>query len=281
MCGTADVYLTVGTKLEHNNYTGFEYQPSVRLAWLASERQTLWAAVSRAVRIPARLNEDLSLFAPVPLTPPLYINVEGNKEFDAEKLLAFEAGWRMAFTATLSADLALYHHDYRQLFSQELAGGIELVQAPRPYLLLPAVQANRLEGEVYGSTLELSWRPVPVWRLDFQLAAIDFDLDRRPGSTDVNGPKIAGNSPNVEGGLYSWLSLPHGVNFYTGVRWVNERPNQNVPSYWAVDLNLQWQLRQDLELAARIENANDARHLEFGDGREIERGYLVTLEWAF
>lgn len=275
------VFLTLGSKLEHNNYTGFEYQPSVRLAWLASERQTLWAAISRAVRIPARLNEDLSLHAPVPINPPLYVNVEGRKDFDAEKLFAIEGGWRIAFTEALAADLSLYHHDYRRLLSQEPGGPIVAVPGPPPYLLLPVVQANGLEGEVYGGTLELKWQPVRAWRLDFQLAAIDFDLDLDAGSTDVNGLNVGGNSPDLQGALYSWLALPHGLSLYTGVRWVDDLPNQDVPSYWAVDLNLQWQLRPDLEAAVRVENLNDERHLEFGEGRAIERGCLVTLEWTF
>lgn len=275
------VFLTLGTKLEHNNYTGLEYQPSARLTWLATDKQTLWAAASRAVRVPARLNEDLSLFAPVPFTPPLYVNVEGNDDFDSEKLFSIEAGWRVAFTEALSGDLALYHNDYRRLLSQELRGGISLVPGPRPYLLLPAVQLNRNEGEVYGGTAELRWQPVRMWRLDFQVSAIEFDLDRSPGGTDVNGLTVEGNSPDVQAALYSWLSLPYGVSVYTGVRWVNDLPTQNVPSYWAVDLNLQWQITAGLEASARIENVNDASHLEFGEGREIERGYLLGLEWTF
>ena len=49
-----DVTLTLGTKVEHNDYTGFEVQPSGRLQWNVTPKQTLWAAVSRAVRTPSQ-----------------------------------------------------------------------------------------------------------------------------------------------------------------------------------------------------------------------------------
>jgi iron complex outermembrane recepter protein len=50
------LHLTLGAKLEHDPYTDFEFQPSVRLAWRAADRHTLWGAVSRAVRTPSRLD---------------------------------------------------------------------------------------------------------------------------------------------------------------------------------------------------------------------------------
>ena len=52
--------LTVGSKLEHNDYTGFEYEPDARLSWTFDSSQALWGAVSRAVRTPSRIDRDLS-----------------------------------------------------------------------------------------------------------------------------------------------------------------------------------------------------------------------------
>jgi iron complex outermembrane receptor protein len=48
------LFLTVGTKLEHNDFTGFDLSPSVRLAWTPNLRNTFWAAASRANRTPSR-----------------------------------------------------------------------------------------------------------------------------------------------------------------------------------------------------------------------------------
>ncbi len=41
-------YLTLGSKFEHNDYSGSETQPNVRLSWLVSERQSFWMAASRS-----------------------------------------------------------------------------------------------------------------------------------------------------------------------------------------------------------------------------------------
>src|SRR2546429_216856 len=53
------VYLTVGSKLEHNDYSGFEFEPSDRLQWHPESTQLLWGAISRAVRTPSRYDRDL------------------------------------------------------------------------------------------------------------------------------------------------------------------------------------------------------------------------------
>ena len=89
--------VTLGSKLEHNDYTGFEHQPSARLAWTPTSQQTLWTAISRAARTPARIDRDFYLF----LTPSLPL-IAGD-DFDSEKLVACEAGWRLQPDANLSS----------------------------------------------------------------------------------------------------------------------------------------------------------------------------------
>ena len=44
--------LILGSKFEYNDYTGFEVQPSGRLLWTPDRKQSVWAAISRAVRTP-------------------------------------------------------------------------------------------------------------------------------------------------------------------------------------------------------------------------------------
>ena len=79
------LHLTLGTKLEHNDYTGFEVQPSARLAWKLSQQQTLWGAISRAIRAPSRIDRDL-------VVPPVTF---GSPDFESEKLRAYELGYRV------------------------------------------------------------------------------------------------------------------------------------------------------------------------------------------
>ena len=50
---------TIGSKVEHNDYTGFEVEPNVRLEWGFAPGQALWSAISRAARTPSRFDRDL------------------------------------------------------------------------------------------------------------------------------------------------------------------------------------------------------------------------------
>ncbi len=279
---TDELELTVGTKLERNDYSGTEHQPSVRLAWAFTQTQLLWAAASRAVRIPARLNEDLVLTAPValPNMPPVYIRVAGSEDFEAEELEAYELGYRARVGERLSFDVALFRHDYDKLFSQEPLG-VTAVPGPPAYIVLDAVQANLIEGEATGGTFVATWQPLGRLRFQLQYSRLDLDLGLKPGGHDEGRLGIAGNSPETQAALYTNLVLPLDLNLHVGVRHVDELPNLGVPSYDAVDLSLSWEPSERLRASLTVMNANDACHLEFGDGHYIERSALVRVVWTF
>ncbi len=87
---------TIGSKFEHNDYTGFEWQPSTRLALLIDEHHTLWGSISRAVRTPNRTMEDVAFtVAAAPGAPPRLLKLVGNDDVDSEELIAYEAGYRV------------------------------------------------------------------------------------------------------------------------------------------------------------------------------------------
>ncbi|MEX2124184.1 MAG: TonB-dependent receptor [Woeseia sp.] len=276
-------FLTLGVKLEHNDYTDYEFQPNVRLTWPVDDRQTLWAAVSRAVRIPARLNTDLRLTAPVSvpaLGVPLYVNVFGREDYQSEEVIAAELGYRVQFDDNLSLDLALYHNDYNNLQTQEQQS-FAPVGDPLEYFLLSATLDNLMEGESYGGTLVANWQPTAIWRLQFQYAYIDFDLQLKPGSQNDDALSIAGNSPHNQFAVHSYLELPHDLDFYTGIRYVDRLPSMGVPSRTAVDLSLGWRPRERLRTSLTVRNLNDDTHLEFGGGNLIERSVYFMATWTF
>ncbi|MEW6159067.1 MAG: TonB-dependent receptor, partial [Verrucomicrobiota bacterium] len=80
--------LTLGSKFEHNDYTGLEIQPNARLLWTPHRNHSVWGAVSRAVRSPARFEHDVRAW----FIPPPSMLV-GNPEFESESLLAYELGY--------------------------------------------------------------------------------------------------------------------------------------------------------------------------------------------
>jgi iron complex outermembrane receptor protein len=278
------LYLTLGAKLEHNDYTGFEQQPNVRVTWLPGDRQTIWGAASRAVRVPARLNTDVMLFAPVALPglPPLYINVNGDPEFDSEELDAYEAGYRLQVNENLSLDVAVFDNYYDHLQTNEALTGIVPVTGPPPYLLLSARLGNLMEGETYGGTAVVTWQPLSRWRLQFQVSSLEMDLRTKPGGTDANSPiMLSGNSPKNLAAVQSYVELPNDLSLYTSVRHVDALPAQRVPSYDAVDVSLGWRPTERLRTSLTVQNVNDAKRVEFNDGRRIERSAFARVQWTF
>src|SRR4029077_12290311 len=111
------VALTLGSKFEHNIYSGFEIQPNARLLWTPTPHQTLWAAVTRAVRTPSRLDQDLQLTVLLQqANPTIYLRVLGNKNFSSEQLLGTDVGYRTLIAEKLYLDLAVFQNEYNDLY---------------------------------------------------------------------------------------------------------------------------------------------------------------------
>src|SRR6185503_2446712 len=86
--------LTVGSKIEHNDYSGVEVQPSGRLLFTPPDpRHTVWASVARAVRTPSRIEHDLTLTAALPTGG--FARLLGNDDFDSEKVINYQVGYRV------------------------------------------------------------------------------------------------------------------------------------------------------------------------------------------
>jgi iron complex outermembrane receptor protein len=275
--------LTLGLEVNDNDYTDWEWQPSLRLSWLIDEDRTLWAAVNRAVRIPARLNTDLVLTAPLssPNVPvPIYFNVFGSDDYRSEELLAKEVGYRTLVNQDLWFDLALFHNSYDRLQTQEV-GAPYLVGAPPEYLVIPGTLANLMEGDTWGGTLTATWQARPGWRLQFQYAYLDFDLNLKPPSANVDALLIAGNSPRQQAAVYSTLELPGKLELFAGLRYIDELPRFGLADRTAVDLSLGWRPLDSLRLALTARDLTDSTHLEFGSGAGslIERSVYLQATW--
>jgi len=262
--------VTLGSKFEHNDYTDFEFQPTARLIWTPTERQTLWAAVSRAVRTPSRIDEHLF----VPGTPPFSV-FAGGSNFVSEELLAYEAGYRVQPYAKLSLSVSGFYHDYDDLRS---------IEPVLPNTDFPAVFANGLEGETYGVELAATYQMTPWWRLRGGYTFLEKDIDLKPGSRDLNQGRGEGNDAEQHFLLRSSVDLPRHVEFDAAIRYVDTLTAPNVPSYIGIDLRLGWRPIRDLELAIVGQNLLDNQHPEFGAAatrQEIERSVYGKITWRF
>jgi len=265
------VRLTLGSKLEHTAFTGFEFEPNARVLWSVTKNQAIWTAVSRAVRTPAITEEGLRLNTavippgnPADPTPfPEVLAVAGSHQFQSEDLLAYEAGYRVQLTSTLSADIATFYNQYTHLRTAE-PGQPFVEGSPVPTdIVVPFVAANKMSGGTYGGEVFADWRVVPQWRLLGSYSYLQMSLHKNADSLDPLPDNPAGSSPRNE--MYVRSSLDLGKHFEHDfiVRYVGQLSGLNIPGYSSLDTHLTWKTHSGLDFSIGSENLLNNRHLEF------------------
>jgi iron complex outermembrane receptor protein len=262
--------LTLGTKLEHNHWTGLEVQPSVRLAWTPDDRRTLWGAVSRAVRTPTRYDEDI-VFYTAAGTPLL----TGSNGFEAESMIAYELGYRNQVSPVLAFDAAAYYNDYDHLRSFVPAAGT----------VFPYHFGNQLRASTRGLELRATAQTAPWWRLIGDYAWFDKSLNLAPASLDPTGGKAEGDDPRSRFSLRSQMDLPHALELDGTLRYVGRLPSPVVPAYTELDLRIGWQANDAFGVSLVGQNLLHDHHPEFGPPtplrEEVQRSFYGKVTWRF
>lgn len=282
---TDAVELTLGTKLEHNDFSGFEVQPSARLAWAITPRQTVWSAVSRAVRVPTRFERDVNIDASDPTVDPV-VRLLGNDDFDSERLVAYEAGYRWQPLENLSFDVAVFYNDYDRLASLEL--DTPFVDPQSGMTIIPVLNRNLTEARSRGAELLAEWQPTQAWRLAASYAALDLELES-PG-LDVNrGTWFDGATPRGQFSLRSQFGFSDRVEFgaqfrhHTRVRRTPLDPTgAGVGAYSSLDLRLGWRVSPEWQISLMGQNLLDEEHVEYGGitiRGAMERTAFLKAEW--
>jgi iron complex outermembrane receptor protein len=263
------LHFTFGTKIEDNDYTGFELQPSGRVVWQMSSQQSLWGAVSRAVRTPSRI--DREFFAP--RNPPFILF--GSPNFGSEDLLAYELGYRGQLQKSLSVSVATFFNHYDNL---------RTVERINPLLTLPVFLGNGGKGEAHGAEFAAEYRPLESWRVRAAYSPLKLHFAGKPASTDPNPGASESHDPNHQFSLRSLVDLPAHFEFDNTFRYVSSIDNQSVPAYGELDSRLGWRPSTAMEISILGENLLHPHHAEFGAplGRhEIQRGVRIKVLWAF
>jgi iron complex outermembrane recepter protein len=270
--GTDRLRLTLGTKIEHNDYTGVEFQPSGRMAWTLTPRHMLWGAISRAVRTPSRIDRDL--FVPVSQDSPLFF-LAGGPNFVSEDVRAYELGYRSEPHDRLSVAAATFYNEYGHIRS------LEKLAPPAPF---PIVIANGQTGNSYGAEFTAEYRATDWWRLRSGYTALRLHIRPEPGSTDTSLGSTESHDPNYYGTLRQSLDLPAHLQFDVGFRYVGQIVNQTVPAFRELDGRLAWQATPSVECSLVGQNLLHAHHAEFGSPatrKEAERGVYGKVVWRF
>lgn len=270
------LHFIAGSKFEHNDYTGFEYQPNVRLLWKTGENSALWSAVSRAVRTPTRgdtgVNISVQAFPTGAFPPVALANTFGNLNTRSEEMTAYEIGFRDKPRENLSYDLAVFYNDYSKLVTHE--PGVPYPDNTFSFLIVPITPANMGHGRVYGAEAAANWQTAEHWRLKGSLSLLHMHLAPDAGSMDAALTPMAGNSPRLQWQLHSLIDLSHQLNLDTALYHVGELPNQGVPAYTRLDLRLGWQPQKDMELSMAVQNLTSRHHREF-TGSPVQIGSQV------
>jgi len=260
---TDDLRLTIGSKIEHNDYTGFEYQPSGRLLWKLNENHSTWTSVSRAVRVPSRSHENVRIDLYSIKAGPSVVQgaIVGNPDLQAEEVTALEWGYRAQLSQNISFDVATFYNMYDKLVSKYP----KVVRSPGLTQNL-SVLDNGLTGASYGAELYANWKVTDFWRL--QPGYTWLTVDNRTISTSNDLAQVLkdeGSNPQNQYSIRSQLSLPHHIEFDTSVYYVDNltAPTVKVPNYTRLDMRLGWKPLKALELSVAGQNLLDDRHPEF------------------
>ncbi|WP_166405148.1 TonB-dependent receptor plug domain-containing protein [Desulfonema ishimotonii] len=285
--------IILGAKAEHNDYSGFEFQPGFRWHWKPATGHALWGAVSRAVRTPSRAENDALFYQTVsppfsslnPGPVPVVVSFQGSDAFESEELIAYEMGYRFQAAKSFSADIAVFYNDYGNLRTVE-PDGIDFSNYPR-HVVANYTGANKMSGESYGVEVALDVRVTDRWRLRGAYSFLRVMLHPDADSGDFISEVTEGFDPRHQFSLRSSLDLPWGLEWDIGGRYVDNLTGYDVQSYVAVDTRLSWSPRPGVEFSVVGQNLNDPVHFELAPSlynvvaTEAVRSVYAKLTWAF
>jgi iron complex outermembrane recepter protein len=262
--------LTAGTKFEHNNFSGFQWQPSVRLLWTPTQRQSFWGAFTRAVRTPSRLDQDVEFFilAQAAPPPPVYFEILGNAKLQAEDMLGYEAGYRTQVNTNLYVDFTAFYNNYNNLQAYGPPTIGEQDDPPALFFVLP--YANVILGHTAGTEIAPNWKITHWWQIRGSYSFLHMSLRDKTGIPDTGNllESYMGSSPNNMVGFQSMFDLPLHFEIDPAFRYVSALRDADAPAYSTADVRLGWHKRimedQELELSVAGQNLLQPYHLEMG-----------------
>ena len=280
-------WFTVGSKFEHNAYTGFEYEPGAQFVWTPTARQTIWLSASQAIRQPARQDTDIQFDAAIiPLIGGNFgvLQFEGNKNIKAEQLRDYEVGYRAQVTRRLSLAASAFRSYYRHLETSEPATPY-FVDAPGPpHFVFPFNIVGAAHARTYGGEIFATWNVTNRWRLSPGYSLLRMNVIQDPLSE--SSAAVSGDAPEHQIQIRSSVGLRANLDWDTSLYFVGRVSVEQVPSYTRLDTQIRWRIRRPIEFSVVGQNLLTARHVEFGntygvDYTQVQRSVLGKITWRF
>ncbi len=268
----------------------FNAQPTIRMSWSLRERQTIWAAVSRAVRTKSRSDDDLrfNLSAqPGPHGIPVVVRLSGNKGFEPEVVLGWEMGYRVQPSRRFSLDAAAFYNVYDRLLTQEPGAPFLETEPPPAHIVAPLTLKNLMKGETYGAEAAVNLDLNANWRLAGSYSFLRMQLHRLAESRDSLAEAQEGSNPRHQFQIRSYLRLPRSFEADGSLYYVSSLAYQGVPRYARFDLRLGWRREETIEISVVLQNLAAGRRAESGGKDALVLVGLVRpsvygkLAWRF
>jgi len=286
---TDSTSLTVGSKFEHNSYTGFEYEPSIQFAWSPASSQTMWASVSRAIQQPswvfAEVQWDESAVT-VPGAGTAIVHVSGNPQLPAATVFNYELGYRTKLSRRISLDTTCFYADYGNVQTIEPRAPFLTLNPGPSYLVLPAVFDDLGNAGNYGAEISAHWDVTKWWRISPGFSFLKSDLTRDANSNDSRYTGSAGDSPTRQAQIRSNIKLPHNVEWDTSAYYVGALAIGPVPAYTRLDTRLGLHIGQFVDMSITGQNLLTPRYIEFLDALQVtpmetSRAVVAKIAWRF
>jgi iron complex outermembrane receptor protein len=271
--------LTLGARLEHNDYTGFEFQPNARLLWTPDAQTSAWISAARAIRMPSRVERGGTVY--LPLSPNSVLQLD-NAQAREEKLDALDLGWRYQFSHGVSLDMSAFHYRYANLRDAAITGAA--VPQAGGYALIPTINSNANRARASGVEVALDWRPRPDWYVQAAYSLLDTEVELAPGRLSSG---YAGTTPARMVSVRVARDVTATLRWDAWLRHVGRVDAYAIPAYTSLDLRLAWQPDKDLELSLTGQNLLDGARAEYGSGyilstpSAIQRGVYAKADWKF
>jgi iron complex outermembrane recepter protein len=285
--------MTTGSKFEHNQVTGWEIQPNIRLMAHKSERHTFWAAASRAVRTPSVVDESLDyLYAVMPPNavspgaPACAISVVGTSNVRSEDLLAFDLGYRSRLQENLAVDLATFSNRYDHLRGNEMGQPSLKIMDGQPFLAIPVQITNQAYATTYGTELAVDYRPHRLCRLEASYTYLMLTKKYKSGHAQGTSGGEGTMDPRNQFVLRSSFDPTTALESDITVRYVSGLRGDAVPGYLVGDLHLEYKWSPELSAGISVQNLGQSHHLEFLPQNlntaptEVSTGVTGSLRWS-
>jgi iron complex outermembrane recepter protein len=260
----SNLFLTAGSKVEHNDYTGFEFEPSARLKWDLAEGQMLWAAVSRAVRMPSQIDTDEQTRTPGIAIYGYNSTLNGSSDFESEVLIAYELGYRSQLNKNFSTSISAFFNNYTDIRSLSSSPPNGLL-----HLTFPFYFQNNLLAQTWGVELTTDYQILDWCRLHAGYDLLNENVWVAPGQVDLNNALNETADPANQVFLRASMDLPGNLELDPAFRWIDSLIYNNngvpgtVPSYAELDVRLGWHVTGNVELSVTGQNLLEPYHLEY------------------